>query len=246
MINPYTMRDEFLRKAIKCLLIPLVVALLACSTKPGPTASPLLGGDAGGGASEKIGNGSKLLMDSIENPASPLHLSYAGQANINPNFPHQSGSKPTIGAVAMEADISADEVVISKNQGGKKTSTNVKKDDELNWAMAKLEVMGPLVGPNLDLAFGGIAAVPAGSDNVGGVAADKYDIDTGRAPATTQAALQVAASMLGAKIKFDGMKGAVWVDRASGRLVKFNFDTQFSDHEGNTWKEHHQALITSK
>jgi hypothetical protein len=48
------------------------------------------------------------------------------------------------------------------------------------------------------------------------------------------------------RVRFDSLKGSAWIDHSSGHLVKFNFDTQFSDHEGNSWKEHHEALITAK
>lgn len=224
-----------------------VLLLAGCGSKPSSTTSARLERAMGGGdASRKIGDGIKVLMESISKPASAFHFSYKAQKNINPKFPQDESAKPEVGPVEIEADVSPEELSISSTRGTKKTQSKAQKTDQLGWPMAQLELTGALLDPSFALAFGGAAARSAGSESVEGVAADKYEFDTSNAPAGARAGMEMAMAMMGGKVKFTSVKGAAWVDKATGRMVKFNVETDLADKAGNSWKEHDEAVITPK
>jgi len=185
-------------------------------------------------------------MEAINKPTVPTHFSYTAQENINPKFPQAAGSKPQVGAVQMEADIAPDKLSVSTTTNGQKKQAAAETADKMGTATGRLDVLTTLVNGNFTLAFGGVAAQPAGSENVGAVAADRYDINTATADATTQAGFQTAAAMLSGKTKVQSVKGSVWIDKATGRLVRYNVDTQFSDSTGDNWSEHHELLVTQQ
>jgi hypothetical protein len=239
-----------LRKARKAwfslISAPLAAILLvSCGgSKPSSLVSPFSPGNSGREASSNISGGMQKLMDSISKPAAPFHLAYTAQENINSNFPQQEGSKLEVGQVEVSADVSADQIAVTNSTGSKKTDNKAAKSDPMAWAMAQADIMMPLLGANFSLAFGGIAARPAGSDNVGSIAADKYEMDTSSTSATNKMAFEAVSGMLGGKIKIESVKGNVWIERSSGRMVKFNIDTGLSDKAGNSWKEHHELVVT--
>jgi hypothetical protein len=191
----------------------------------------------------KLTNCTKLLMDSMEKPSAPFHFSYKAQENINPKYPMDKTAKPEVGPVELEADISPDEIDTTAVRGGKKTESKVKKTDAGGLALAQLELIGPTTSTGILLAFGQLAARPSGSDSVGGVAADKYDFDTSTAVGTNRAALDIAKSML---TNIQNTQGTVWLEKTSGKLVKFNINADYADKNGNSWKEHYEGEVTPK
>ena len=42
------------------------------------------------------------------------------------------------------------------------------------------------------------------------------------------------------------VQGTAWVDKASGRLAKFNIDAELKDKSGTPRKEHYEALVTPR
>lgn len=241
-----SVRGGFLPGWIALLLSLAAMVLLAgCKGKSG-SPSALQERAMGGGATQKVSGATNLLMESIDDPKAALHISYKAQKNINPKFPMEAEAKPEMGPVEVEADVTPDGINVSETVGSKKTSAKAARTDEMGWPMAKLEVMGPLLDVNIALAFGGVVARPGGSDSVGGIAADRFDMDTANAPAAAKAGFEMAAAMLGGKVKINSVKGSAWVDKANGRLVKFNVDTELSDKQGNSWTEHHEGLVTPK
>jgi hypothetical protein len=230
-------------------VVCITAGLLGCENKPSGSSVPL-GGFAGPSRpaeedSQKVGNGVKLLMDSIDKPQTSIHFSYQAQENLNLKFPSQAGSQPVVGTAQVEADITPGDIDVIETRGGKKTETKAAKSDPM-FGLAKLPVLGAMLEVTFPLAFSGPSAQSAGSDTVGGVAADKFNVDTTTANATTQAGMEVAAAMLGGKIKIKSVKGAVWLDKSTGRLVKFNLDSELSTQDGQSWQEHHEVVVTPK
>ena len=243
-------RNRLLRQTwiapISFVFIAFTVA--GCGNKSSGPSAPLsahAGSARSAEDSRRVGEGLKLLMDSLDKPQTGLHFSYQSQENLNPKFPLQAGSKPEVGTVQVEADITPDDIDVNETRGGKKTETKAKKSDPM-FGLAKLPVLGSMLGATFPLALGGPTAQFAGSDTVGGAVADKFNIDTTTANATTQAGMEVAAGLLGGKVAIKSVKGAVWFEKTSGRLVKFNLDTDLGTQDGQSWREHSEAVVTPK
>ena len=163
MHHEHLMLSTIYRRGIAFLAgLASTIVLAGCGGTPSlaPSASTGRGGSVN--LSQKVGKGATLLMESITQPTRSFHLSYNGQENINPKFLQVAGTKPQVGAVEMQADVSPGELAISSTQGGKKKESKVKKDDQLGWATSQMELMTPLLDANMELAFGGITAQPAG------------------------------------------------------------------------------------
>jgi hypothetical protein len=239
-------RPHARRLLLACLAAAVGLAA-GCGSKPSPLTSAVKERAMGGGdAAKKMNDGMKLLMEWTQHPDTGFHFSYKAQKNINPNFPHQEKAKPEVAAVEMEADVTPEEISVSETQRGKKKNTSAKKSDALGWPLAQLQVTGTLLDPSLAMAFGSSVARSAGSEDVGGRPTDKYEFDTTTASASARAGFEMASAMLGGKIKFTSVQGTACVDKATGRLVKFNIDTELSDQAGNSWKEHQEGLVTAK
>ncbi len=239
-------RPRARRLLLACLAAAVGLAA-GCGSKPSPPTSAVSERAMGGGdAAKKMNDGMKLLMEWPEHPGSGFHFSYKAQKNINPSFPREQNATPKVGPVEMEADVTSEEISISETRGGKKKDTKAKKTEDLGWPLAQLQLTGTLLDPSLAMAFGSSVARSAGSEDVGGRATDKYEFDTSTAPAGARAGFEMAAAMLGGKVKFSSVKGTAWVDKATGRLVKFDIDTELSDQAGNSWKEHQEGTATPK
>jgi len=228
----------------------IATAFAGCQSKPAG-ASPGFSGSSSASRSgqeqdsKKVSSGIKLLMDSIEKPQATVHFSYQASENVNPKFPMQAGELPKVGVVSLEADISSDEVAVTENRAGKQTETKASKSD-MGFAMAKLDVMGCMLEVTFPFAYAGITAESAGSDTVGGMPADKFNMDTTTADASKQAALAMLSGMFNGKVKINSVKGSAWLEKSTGRLVKFDLNTDLSAQDGHTWQEHYQALVTAK
>ena len=81
---------------------------------------------------------------------------------------------------------------------------------------------------------------------VGSVSTDKYEFDTANASAAERAGIDAAMGMLGGRQKLTAVKGTAWIDKATGRVVKFDVATDLSDKAGNSWKETCEATYTAK
>jgi hypothetical protein len=233
------------------LLVAASISILSagCQSKSSASSSglsaPLSGHSGAAEDSKKVTDGIKLLMDSLDKPQAPFHFSYQANENMNPKFPMTDGELPKLGPVTVEADLSADQVSVTENRAGKQTETKATKSD-MSFGLAKLGVMGCMLEVTFPLAYAGPTAEAAGSDAVGGVPADKFNMDTTTANASTQAALAMLGGMLNGKIKVKSVKGSAWLEKSTGRLVKFDLNTDLSTQDGHTWQEHYAAVLTPK
>ncbi len=233
------------------LLVGAFIAVFAagCQNKA-PAASsgfsvPVSGHSGAQKDSKKVSDGMKLLMDSLNKPQAPLHFSYKASENVNSKFPMQAGELPKLGSVVVEADVSPDEVAVTENRAGKQTKTKANKSD-MTFGLAKLGVMGCMLEVTFPFAYAGPTAEAAGSDVVGGVPADRFNMDTATAAASTQPGLAMLGGMLNGKVKMKSVKGSAWLEKSTGRLVKFNLDADLSTQDGHSWQEHYEAMVTPK
>jgi hypothetical protein len=191
-------------------------------------------------ASARLRNGAKILTAAMEHPKTPFHYSYKGQQNVTENYAFKKTAKPQVGAVTMEADVSPEEMIITSLWGGKKEDHNAKRSDEGGWMNAQLSLTSN-VTPSLmmiDLIAG--LATEAGSDTVGGVAANKFTFDS----STVTPAQQFEYDAIRPS-QYKAIKVAAWVAKDSGELVKFNIDESIADERG-AWDEHVEGEITPK
>ena len=243
-------------KAFSALACCATIVLLAgCksagtgSEGKGGTPSPASSASAGVGRAapsdtkQKLQGCTKLLLDSLEKPTAPYHLSYKAQENINLKYPRDAAAKPEVGPVELEADISPDQINLTSVRGKQKTEHKAAKTDQLAWSMANLELIGPVTSTALMLAFGQMVAQPAGSGTAGGVSADKYEFDTATATGSTKAGLDIARGMI---TNLQSTKGTVWLEKSTGKLVKFDIDASFADQHSNSWQEHYEGEVTPK
>jgi hypothetical protein len=221
-----------------------VAGLLAgCkNSAPPATTTPSVSRPTVNTAAKRLGRSGRILMDTMKNPKTPFHYSYKGQENVNEKYAFDKTAKPQVAAVTLEADISPDEMIITSARGGKKEDHNVKKGDELQWAMAQLLLVTNVTGPTMSIDVVASLASEAGSETVGGVAADKFTIDTATAAGNQKAGFDIAKSILTIK----DVKGTAWVAKDSGTLVKFNLDVSRADDRGNTWDEHYEGEVKPK
>lgn len=182
-------------------------------------------------------------MESLQNPTAAYHFSYKAQENINPKFPRDKTAKPDVGPVELDGDFAPDTINMTSIRGKEKTEHKAAKTDQLAWSMSALDLSGPILSTGILLAFGQLVAQPSGSDTVGGVASDKYDFDTSTATGTTKAGLDIAKGML---TSIQSTKGTVWLEKSTGKLVKFNIDADYADKNANSWKEHYEGVVTPK
>ncbi len=225
------------------LCLASLALLASCSKRNSPVNSVRTERPTTNEASQKLQNCTKLLMDAMEKPTTHFHFSYQAQENINAKYPMDKAAKPEIGPVTVEAEVSPDEIDVTSTRGKQTSTHKAKKGDTGAWAFAQLDLLGPMTGTGILLAFGQAVARPAGSETVGGIAADKYDFDTSTATGSTKAGLDMAKAMI---TNIGNTKGTVWVDKATGRFTKFNMDGDFKDKAGNAWKEHYEGEVTLK
>ena len=190
--------------------------------------------------SARLRNSTKILTATIEHPKTPFHYSYKGQQNVTEHYAFNKILKPQVGAVTTEADVSPDEMIITSMWGGKKEDYNAKKSDESGWTNAQLSLAANVTDSimMIDLLAG--LATEAGSDTVGGVAADKFTFDS----STVTAAQQFEYNVIRPS-QYKAIKVAAWVAKDSGELVKFNIDESIADERG-AWEEHREGEVTPK
>lgn len=231
-------------------IVFIAVMLSGCTgTSSGPSnlragsSASMSGRPAGAANSKRVSDGMKLLMDSIDKPQAPLHFTYQANENVNRKFPMQAGELPKLGDVSVEADVSPDGVTVTEDRAGKRTETKASKSDP-SFGFAKLGVMSCMLEVTFPFAYAGPTAEAAGSDVVGGVPADKFNMDTTTADANTQAALAMVGGMLGGKVKIKSVRGSAWLEKSTGRLVKFDLKADLSSQDGQSWQERYRAEVT--
>ena len=228
--------------------LALAAALVGCKSNPAPVEN------AGNAPkprpstpnmtdARRLGSGANKLLDAMSKPTQSFHFSFQGQENINDKYPMDKTQAPKVGPVTLEADISPEENDIVETRGETKTTSKAKKADALNWSMGNLTLLGVMTSVNFSIAVGSTVASPPASDLVGTTLADKYTYDTTLANPTQKMALDVARSML---TSIKESKGAAWIAKDTGMMVKFNIDTDYLDKNGQAWKEHYEGQVTPK
>ncbi|MGA3323429.1 MAG: hypothetical protein ABSF45_03075 [Terriglobia bacterium] len=224
----------------------LVAALLACSNNstpevhsvPAPRASKPNMTDA-----RRLSDGANKLMDAMNKPKTSFHFSFKGQENINDKFIRDQTQQPQVGPVALQADISPEEISLTETRGSTTKTSKAKKGDEMNWAMANLTTLGTMTSPNFVIAVASAVAAPPSTDLVGATPADKFTFDTTTATPSQKMGLD-AARMVLTTIK--DCKGTAWIAKESGLLIKFNVDADYLDKYNRAWKEHYEGEVTPK
>jgi hypothetical protein len=192
-------------------------------------------------ASKRLRKSTNILTAMMEHPKTPFHYSYRGQQNVNDRYAFDKTLKPQVAAVTMEADLSPDEVNITSMRGGKKEDHNAKKSDEGGWLGAQLSLNANVTVSLMAIDLLADLATEAGSDTVGGVAADKFTFDS----STVTAAQKFEYGAIKPP-QIKAIKVAAWVAKDSGELVKFNIDESNLDERGNAWEEHYEGEVKPK
>lgn len=191
----------------------------------------------------RLSDGANKLMDAMNKPTTSFHLSFQGQENINDKFLRDQTQQPQIGPVALQAEISPEEIDVTEMRGTTNKTTKAKKGDDMNWAMANLATLGAMTSPNLVIAVASSVAAPPTTDLVGTTPADKFTFDTTTATPEQKMGLD-AARMVLSTIK--DCKGTAWIAKDSGLLIKFNIDANYLDKNNRAWKEHYEGEVTPK
>jgi hypothetical protein len=251
-------RRRFATKSLALLICgTMAAALVSCkgseqaaasaprssSTRASPAASGRADRAASNDIKQKLSRSTSLLMDSLQKPTTSYHFAFKAQENINSKFPADKTAKPEVGPYELEGDFTPDETNFTSVRGTQKAVHKAGKDDELARGMANLELIGPVTSTGLIMAFAQLVAQPSGSEALGGVEADKYQFDTTTAVGSTKAGLDIAKGLL---TNIQSTRGTVWLEKSSGKLVKFNIDADFADNNNHAWKEHYDGELTRK
>jgi hypothetical protein len=179
----------------------------------------------------------------MSKPTKSFHFSCKGQENISEKYMRDKTQAPEVGPVALEADISPDEVDVTQTRSQTTKVSKAKKGDEMNWAMNSLVLIGAITSPNFSIAIGSSVASSPSPDMVGTTPADKYTFDTSTATGPQKIGLDAVRSML---TNIKETKGTAWIAKDSGVMVKFNIDTDYLDKNGHAWQEHYEGEVTPK
>jgi len=224
----------------------LVAALLACKDNSTPvvSSSPAVRTSKPNMTdARRLSEGANKLMDAMNKPKTSFHFSFKGQGNINDKYASDRTQSPEVGPVALQADISPEEINLTETRGSITKTSKAKKGDELNWAMANLTTLGVMTSPNFVIAVGSSVTAPPSTDLVGATPADKFTFDTTTATPSQKMGLD-AARMILTTIK--DCKGTAWIAKDSGLLIKFNIDADYLDKNNHAWKEHYEGDVTPK
>jgi hypothetical protein len=220
----------------------LMAALLACDNNSTPKASsapapnlpmPNLT-DA-----KRLSDGANKLMEAVNKPTGSFHFSFKGLVNISEG----KTQPPKVGPVALEADISPQEISLTETRGSTTKTSKAKKGDELNWGMANLSTIEVMTGPDFVIALGSTVASPPTIDLVGTTLADKFTFDTTTATPTQKMGLEAARAVL---TNIKDSRGTAWIAKDSGLLIKFNVDADYMNRNNQAWKEHYEGEATPK
>jgi len=224
--------------------LTLGLSLLACKNNPAPVVSvvPERGMSLPKMADAKrLSDGANKLMAAIKNPVGSFRFSFNGQENINDKYPQDQTQAPQVGPVALQADISPEEINLKQVQGAMTKTWKAKRSEETHWAMANLTTLGVMTHPTFVIAVGSTVTSSPSTDLVGATLADKFVFDTTAAAPSQKMGLAAARAVL-SKIK--DCKGTAWIAKDSGLLIKFDIDAEFSDSYNHGWKEHYEGIVT--
>ena len=220
----------------------LVAALLACSNNSTPavrsapatrTSQPNMT-DA-----RRLSDCANKLMDAILKPTRSFHFSFTGQENINNKMLSDQTQQPQVGPVALQADISPEEINLTETRGATTQTFKGKKGDALTWGSTKLVASGVILMPSSVIAVGSSVTAPPSADLVGATPADKFIFDTATATPSQKVGFRGLTTI-------QDCKGTAWIAKDSGLLIKFNLDANYLDKYNRAWKEHYEGEVTPK
>jgi hypothetical protein len=188
---------------------------------------------------KRLSDGATKLMDAMDKPTTSFHFSFSGQVNLN----QDKTQSPQVGPVALQAEVSPDQISLTETRGSIRKTATAKRHDETNWAMANVTTLGLMTSPNFVIALGSTAASPPSTDVVGATFADKFTFDTAAVLPSQKLGLAAARAVL-PTIK--DCRGTAWIAEDSGLLIKFNIDADFLDQNHHAWKEHYEGSVTPK
>jgi hypothetical protein len=236
------------KQALAWAVILTMAALLAgCENKVAPvptvdytstTTASSATADVSQVDAKRLNDGASKLIDAMKMPSTSFHFSYNGQENLqsDPAQPAEGGP------VAVEADVSPQEIDLKETQG--KTIENLKAQtgNEVKWGMAHMTMVRVMSNPRLVIAVGASVTAPPTADLVGTIAADKFVFDTASDLTPAQKAGLERARMVVSTVQ--NCRGTAWIDKDSGELVKFNIDAEYQDKNGHDWQEHYEGVVT--
>ena len=182
----------------------------------------------------------QLLADSMKDPQQAFHFSFRGQENLNPKFPKEKGARPDIGPVELQADFTPEAVSLVSKRGKLRTERKVRKGEEPGWSLSRLDLLSTLASTSSAMALASSAARPAGNGTVAGVPADEFEFDTRTAAGAEAVGVEMTRSML---TNLKNAKGSAWVEKDTGRLLKFSIDAYYAEKGGPTWQEHYEGEV---
>jgi len=188
---------------------------------------------------KRLSDGANKLMDAMNKPARSFHFSFKGQENLS----NDRSQPPQVGPVALQADISPEEINLTETRGSTTTTSKAEKGDELKWSMANLATLGMMTSPDLVIAVGSSVTSPPSTDLVGATPADEFTFDTSAATPSQKIRLEAARAVL---TTIQDCKGTAWIAKDSGLLVKFNIDAGYLDKYNHAWREHYEGEMTPK
>jgi hypothetical protein len=237
---------QYMRMSALLAGLMLVAGLLACNNSSAPfissaparkTSKPDMA-DA-----KRLSDGASKLMDAMEKPTRSFHFSFKGYENINNKYPQDKTQAPQVGPVALQADVSPEEIDLTETRGLTTKTSKARKGEDINWAMANLTTLGVMTSPNFVIVVGASVVSPPSIDLVGATPADKFTFDTTIATPSQKRGLEAARAVL---TTIRDCKGTAWIAKDSGLLVKFDIDADYLDKNGHAWKEHYEGEVTPK
>ena len=234
--------NQFMKVVALLAGLMVVAALAACnnnstpvvSSEPAPRVAAPNITDA-----QRFSDGASKLIDAMKKPTASFHFSYKGQENLS----EDRTKLPEVGPVALQADISPEEISLTETRGSTTKTSKAKSGDELDWGMANLTTLSVMTSPTLVIAVGASVAPPPSTDLVGATPADRFVFDTTTATPSQKMGLQ-RARMVVTTIR--DCKGTAWIAKDSGLLIKFNIDADYLDKDNHAWKEHYEGVVTPK
>ncbi len=188
---------------------------------------------------KRLSDGASKLMEAMEKPTTSFHFSYKGEVNLN----QDKTQSPQVGPVALQAEVSPDEINLIETLGSTRKTAKAKRHDDTNWAIANVSTLGLMTSPNFVIALGSTVTSPPNTDVVGATFADKFTFDTAVVMPSQKLGLAAARAVL-PNIK--ECRGTAWIAEDSGLLIKFNIDADYLDQYNHAWKEHYEGSVTPK
>lgn len=166
------------------------------------------------------------LAQRIGNAPAPFHLSY-------------TRTVPVLLTGKWEANVTSATIAGTFADASGVHAIHAVRTDLQAWRAAVNTLSSPLPVDLFQMLDNSAALTPGGTENVNGVSADKYAIDTAR---DTPSDAEALANVMGPG---GFLRGAAWVT-ADGCPVKFVLDGELHPGRGKVDKEHYEADVTTR